>query len=202
ITSISIFNTLFQAENGKNFLDLANLAGSYWNRTHLLACRVARREHQPDVLPVLSHYVAQSDVQASSDEIIAFVQGPDPKLMNEHSLVRGLGCVSLAQVWAASALAMFTGKQDRRMQNKFTLKRRSDSEGAGDDETRQPKRLRSSTSRPEYVDSSRMRVESRSPSQVDSGSSGLSSLGYMDVETHYLGAPEDDTLRVCGLRLA
>jgi hypothetical protein len=196
VTSVSSFNTRFQAENGKNFSEINDVAASHWDRTHLLACRVVRREPQPDVLPVLSQHSEPSDVQASSDEIKAFVQDPDPTLMaqSEHSLVRGSGCVSLAHVWAA--LAMFTGKQDRRMQDKSTLKRRNDSEGAGEVETRQPKRLRSRTSRPEYVDSSRMRVDCRSPSQVDSGGSDGSSLGYVDIDTHYLGAPEDDTLRL------
>lgn len=63
-------------------------------------------------------YVTPSDVQSSSDEIRAFLQGPDLAHMaqSEHSLVRGSNCsMSLAHIWAA--MAMFEGSQDRRMRD-------------------------------------------------------------------------------------
>ena len=199
VVSESAFKARFQAENGKTFSELENVAASYWDRSHLLACRVVRREPQRNLLPVLSEYVASSDVQSSSDEIRAFLEGPDSALMaqSEHSLVRRSGCgISLAQIWAA--MAMFKGNQDRRMRDTFTTEGRNESEREDDDETRQPKRLRRHTLQPGFIDSSGMQVGSSSPPQVGSfdGSQG-SSIGYVDPDTHYLGVtPEDDTLRL------
>lgn len=101
MTSSAYFNTVvsqpafrarFKAENGKTFSDIEDAAASGWGRRHLLACRVVRREPQPNVLPILSHYTP-SDRKRLPDEIEAFLEGPDLGLMDqsEHSLVRNLG---------------------------------------------------------------------------------------------------------------
>lgn len=115
VTSESAFKARYQAENGKAFSDLQNVAASGWGRSHLLACRVVRREPQRNVLPILSQWSMASDVQSSSDEIRAFLQGPNSIFMaqSEHHLAWGSNCgISLAQIWAA--MAMFKGSRDRR----------------------------------------------------------------------------------------
>lgn len=44
VVSESAFRARFQAEQGENFSEIDNVAASYWERSHLLACRVVRRE--------------------------------------------------------------------------------------------------------------------------------------------------------------
>ncbi|KAI3276438.1 hypothetical protein DTO003C3_10174 [Penicillium roqueforti] len=199
VISESAFKARFQAENGKKFSELDNVAASYWGRPHLLACRVVRRDPQRNLLPILSQYVTPSDVQTSSDEIRAFLQGPDLTFMaqSEHYLVRRSNCgISLAQIWAA--MAMFKGNQDRRMRDVSTMQEQNESERDNDAEARQPKRFRRHTFQPDFIDSSGIQVGSSSPPHDGSydGSQG-SSLGYVDPDTHYLGmTPEDDTLRL------
>ncbi|KAJ5922493.1 hypothetical protein N7516_010196 [Penicillium verrucosum] len=199
VISESAFRARFQAENGKNFSQLKVVAASYWGRPHLLACRVVRRDPQRNLLPILSQYVTTSDIHSSSNEISAFLQGPDLTFMaqSEHYLVRRSNCgISLAQIWAA--MAMFKGNQDRRTRDIPTMQEQNESKNDNDDEARQPKRLRRHTFQPDFADSSEIQVGSSSPPQDGSynGSQG-SSLGYVDPDTHYLGTtPEDDTLRL------
>lgn len=143
VISESAFNARFQAEDGKNFSELENVAASYWGRPHLLACRVVRRDPQRNLLPILSQYVNPSDVKSLSDEIRSFLQGPDLTFMaqSEHYLVRRSKCgITLAQIWAA--MAMFKGNQDRRTRDLPAMQEPNESERDNDDEARQPKRLR------------------------------------------------------------
>ncbi|KAJ5454905.1 hypothetical protein N7530_012674 [Penicillium desertorum] len=199
VISESAFTARFQAENGKTFSELENVAASYWGRPHLLACRVVRRDTQRNVLPILSQHVTPSDVQSSSEEIRAFLQGPDLTFMaqSEHYLVRRSNCgISLAQVWAA--MAMFKGSQDRRTRDASPMEEQNESGYDNDAEVRQPKRLRRRISQPDFISSSGIQIGSSSPPHDDSydGSQG-SSLGYVDPDTHYLGiTPEDDTIRL------
>lgn len=198
IFSESAFRARFQAENGKNFSELENVAASYWGRPHLLACRVVGRDPQRNLFPILSKYVTTSDVHSSSNETSTFLQGPDLTFMaqNEHYLVRRSNCgISLAQIWAA--MAMFKGNQNRRTRDVPTMQGQNESE-RDNDEARQPKRLRRHTFQPDFADSSEIQVGSSSPPHDGSynGSQG-SSLGYVDPDTHYLGiTPEEDTLRL------
>ena len=139
VTPQFAFKARFKDENGKNFSELENGAASYWGRPHLLACRVVRRHPQRNLLPILSQYVTPSDVQSSSDEIRAFLQGPDLAFMaqSEHNLVRSSNCgTSLAQTWAA--MAMFKGNQDRRMRDVPSIQGEDESEH-DNDEARQSK---------------------------------------------------------------
>lgn len=204
VISESAFRARSQAEQGEKFSELKSVGASYWGRSHLFACRVVRREPQRNVLPILSQYSTPSDMQSLSDEIKAFLQGPDLTLMaqSEHHLVRGSNCgISLAQVWAA--MAMFKGNQDRRMRDvsdmpeQDSLEYGSDDDG-DDSEARQLKRPRRHTNQPNFVDSSGIQIGSSSPPRDNSynGSQG-SSLGYVDRDTHFLGVtPEDDTVRL------
>ncbi|RAL02363.1 uncharacterized protein BO80DRAFT_492520 [Aspergillus ibericus CBS 121593] len=202
VTSESAFRARFEAENGRNFSDLPHVAASSWGRSHLLACRVVRREPLRSILPILSPYIVPSDWQpSSSNEIDAFLQGPDSTLMaqSEHYLVRGSHCgPSLGQVWAA--MAMFKGSQGRRRQGISDLQMEgeggddSDSDSDSDTEIRS-KRPRRGTYQGEFVDSSTIQVGSSSP--VHDSSQGSSSVGYTDPESHTFGvAPEDETLRL------
>ncbi|OOF97364.1 hypothetical protein ASPCADRAFT_143774 [Aspergillus carbonarius ITEM 5010] len=208
VTSESAFRARFEAENGRNFSDLPHVAASSWGRAHLLACRVVRREPLYSVLPILSQYIVPSDVQpSSSDEIDAFLQGPDPTLMaqSEHYLVRGSHCgISLGQVWAA--MAMFKGSQGRRRRDISGVQEEdqgdnnnnTDSDGDSDSDSDtgiRPKRPRRHTFQGEFVDSSKLQVGSSSPPH--DSSLGTSSVGYIDPDFHTLGiAPEDETLRL------
>lgn len=197
VVSESASKARFQAENGNAFLNLQHVASSDWGRPHLLACRVVRREPKRSLLPILSQY-APVDLRSVSDEIRAFLQGPDLTLLNqsEHFLVRSSGhSMSLAHIWAA--MAMFKGNQDRRMRDPSTTEGRIESEHDNDPEERQSKRLRRPTFQPDSIDSSGIRVGSSSPPHGSYDGSQGSSLGYVDSDTHYLSiTPEDDTIRL------
>lgn len=199
VTSESAFNARFQAENGKTFCQLENVAASHWGRPHLLACRVVRRETQPNLLPVLSRHMMSSAKEPLPDEIRAFLKGPDPTLLaqSEHYLVRGSkSSLSLAQVWAA--LAMFKGGQDRCMSYINTTQGQDKNEHDIGGEGRLLKRIRRHTFQEDFVVSSGIQVGSSSPPHDGSyDGSQASSLGYVDADTRYLGImPEDDTLRL------
>lgn len=197
VTSDSAFKTRFQAEDGKTFSELENVSASSWGRAHLLGCRVVRREPLHNLLPILSQYTP-STAQPLSDEITAFLQGPDLTLMaeSEHNLVRNLSYgISLAQIWAA--MAMFKGSQDRRVRDLSIIQREDEGELDNDAAGRQSTRIRRQIVQPDFIDSSEIHFSS-SPSQgsLHGGSQG-SSLGYVDLDTHQLGiTPEDDTLRL------
>jgi hypothetical protein len=196
VVSESAFKARFQAENGQNFSELEEFAASGWGRPHLLACRVVRRDPQRNILPILSKYAIPSDVQSPSDEIQAFLRGPDSTFMtqSEHYLVRRSNCgISLAQIWAA--MAMFKGNQGRSARDiSTTILGQNESERDNDDGAR-PKRLRRQTSQPYFTDSGGIRVGSSSP--LPDGSQDGSDRSYVDSSTHYLSiTPEDDTVRL------
>lgn len=200
ILSESAFKTRFQAENGKHFSQLENVAASYWGRAHLLACRVVRRETQRNFLPALSRHIKPSDIQSPSGEITTFLEGPNLSLMakSEHYIVRSSNCsLSVAQIWAA--MATFKGSRNRRKRETASLQEQAEMVLEDDDlETRDTKRLRRATLQPGFIDSSGIQVGSSSPLHYRSysGSQG-SSLGYVDHDMHVLGrTPEDDTLRL------
>jgi hypothetical protein len=199
VTSESAFKARFQAENGKTFSQLENVAASHWGRPHLLACRVVRRETQPNLLPILSPHMVSPAEDPLPNEIKAFLKGPDPTLLaqSEHYLVRGSGSsLSLAQIWAA--LAMFKGGQDRRISHISTSQGQNEIEHLSGTEGRLPKRIRRHAFQEDFVVSSGIQVGSSSPPRDGSyDGSQASSLGYVDADTHYLGImPEDDTLRL------
>ncbi|KAL3469650.1 hypothetical protein BJX99DRAFT_251810 [Aspergillus californicus] len=78
--------------------------------------KISASEPRPDVLPALSQCIPSETLSFKSEEIEAFIQGPDMSLMkqSEHALVRGSkGGLYLGQVWAA--LGMFKGSKDRCM---------------------------------------------------------------------------------------
>ncbi|KAJ6150868.1 hypothetical protein N7470_007462 [Penicillium chermesinum] len=204
ITSESAFKTRFKAENRQVFENLRNAAASHWDRGHLFACRVVRREPQRNILPVLSRYTTPTDIDSASDEIKLFLKGPDMGSMaqSEHSLIRGSNySISLAQIWAA--MAMFKGSPDRRTQNitKDDDIVEEDSIIPADElETRHPKRARRFTNQPGFVESGSIQVDSSSPLAEGSSHSSSpqeSSLGYVDSDLHILAvSPEDDTMRL------
>ena len=201
IISESAFKTRFQVENAKCFSQLENVAASCWGRSHLFACRVVRREKQRSFLPSLSHFIAPSDIQSPSDEIKAFLRGPDWTLMakSEHHIVRSSNCgLSVAQIWAA--MATYRGNRDRRTREVFPIQEQIETlpENENVVETREPKRVRRHTFQPDFIDSSGIQVGSSSPPHHDSHhDSQGSSLGYVDRDMHFLGrTPEDDTLRL------
>ncbi|KAE8152935.1 hypothetical protein BDV25DRAFT_137337 [Aspergillus avenaceus] len=198
VVSESAFKARFQAENAKPFSELENAAASCWGRPHLLACRVIRREPQRTLLPILSDYISPSDTQCPSNEIRAYLQGPDLALMgqSEHYLVRSSDCpFSVAQIWAA--MAMFKGDQERRTRLPLVPKQQ-DYNDESDVETRDPKRRRRYTFQPGFVDSSGIQIGSSSPLADGSfDGSEVSSLAYVDPDSHYLSmTPEDNTLRL------
>ncbi|KAJ5105281.1 hypothetical protein NUU61_002628 [Penicillium alfredii] len=191
IINESTFQAYFQHDNGKLFSDLELVAASEWGRDHLFACRVIRRQTQRPILPILSDYTQPSDLKSSA-EIINFVNGPPgPMYMaqSEHRLVRSSGHgMSLGQIWAA--LAMFKGGQERRGKE---LKAGSDDEV--DEREERAKRPRRSTLQESFMDSRTIQVGSSSPQ--DTSSPGISSIGYVDPESHrLLASPEDETLRL------
>ncbi|KAJ5406102.1 hypothetical protein N7465_007386 [Penicillium sp. CMV-2018d] len=203
ITSESAFRARFQSDNGRAFSKLPTVAASHWDRSHLLACRVIRRESRRNVLPILSQHIYPSDVQDSTaDEIKAFLRGPEPEFMteSEHYLVRGSNSgISLGQIWAA--MATFKGSQDRRRRDLSDNPEKEYGESDGRIDERdgeaepRPKRARGYTSQEDYVNSSTMQVGSSSPPH--SGSHGTSSLDYVDSDSHILGiVPEDETFRL------
>lgn len=205
VTSESTFRARFQAEDGKSFRQLENVAASHWGRPHLFGCRVVRRDAQHNVLPILSQYTTPTDIHSAPDQIRMFLEGPDLPLMvqSEHYLVRGFKySTSLAQIWAA--MAMFKGSPNRRMQDTHGTEEIDHNEPEDDVKARHPKRARRHTIQPDFVESSGIQAGSSSPPHESSlYSPHGSSLGYVDLETHALGvSPEDDTLRLasCVLR--
>lgn len=196
VTSESTFRARFQAEGGKIFSELPNVAASSWGRAHLLGCRVVRRETLHNLLPILLQYTP-STAQPLSNEITSFLQGPDLALMteSEHNLVRNSSCgISLAQIWAA--MAMFKGTQDRRVRDLPVMQGQNENELDNEAAGRQSTRLRRQIVQPDFTDSGDIHFSS-SPPQGSQDSSQGSSLGYLDLDTHHLGiTPEDDTLRL------
>ncbi|CAI7671145.1 unnamed protein product [Penicillium discolor] len=181
VTSESTFRARFQAEGGKIFSELQNVAASSWGRGHLLGCRVVRREPLHNLLPILSQYTP-STAQPLSDEIISFLQGPDLALMAE------------TQIWAA--MAMFKGSQDRHVRNLPVVQGQNENELDNEAAGRQSTRLRRQIVQPDFMDSGDIHFSSSPPQGSHDGSQG-SSLGYLDLDTHHLGiTPEDDTLRL------
>jgi hypothetical protein len=201
VTSKSALKARFKSENGKLFAELDSVSASHWGRSHLLACRVVRREPQANLLPAISKYTGNTDLQSPPDEIKAFLQGPDPAHMtqSEHFLVRQSGYgISLGQVWAA--MAMLKQRTDKQEIRHPQAQDEADCEPDDTTEESPPKpRLRKGTFNAEFTDSSTMQVDSSSPLPLSSSFHGsqTSSLGYVDSHTHYLDiAPEDNTLRL------
>ncbi|KAE8155369.1 hypothetical protein BDV25DRAFT_146536 [Aspergillus avenaceus] len=199
VTSESVFRARFQAEKARPFSELHHVAASNWGRSHLLACRVLRREPVRQILPILSDYTIPSDVHpSSSDEIRAFLNGPDPTFttQSEHYLVRRSNNVTtLGQIWAA--LATFVGSPDRRSRD---LSGTPEGDEFDDDHyievEPRPTRFRCNSIQDNFLDSSRIQIGSSSPLH-DSSQRTPSSLGYVDSDSHLLGvAPEDETLRL------
>ncbi|PYI33599.1 hypothetical protein BP00DRAFT_455472 [Aspergillus indologenus CBS 114.80] len=186
----SAFNARFRSENGQIFSDLDEVSANFWGRSHLLACRVVRREPQRNVLPVLLPHIESSDIQSPSDEIKAFLHGPDSALMaqSEHYLVRSSNCsLSVAQIWAA--MATFKGPLDRRGRGTNVLDEPNEhmQDSETDLETRGPKRLRRLTSQQHFINPTQIQFGSSSPVRSDSyHGSQPSSVGYVDQDTHSL----------------
>lgn len=202
VTSVSAFNTRFKSEHKKHFVHLKYKPASDWGREHLFACRVVRHDSKDGVLPVLSPHVEKDDLK-SPGEISQFLDGPSPELWNqsEHYIVRNSNCVtSLAQVWAA--LAMFKGEKCRNTLEIPPPQKQEGSEGDSEDRrTRLPLRQRRQRSYADFVDSS-IEIGDSSPTRnplSDSSreSSSVSSLGYVDPDTHFGSIiAEDDTVRL------
>ncbi|PTU16916.1 hypothetical protein P175DRAFT_0505439 [Aspergillus ochraceoroseus IBT 24754] len=93
IASKSAFNARFKSENGKPFAELDSVSASHWGQPHLLACRVIRRKAQANLLPIISNYAANSDLQSPPNEIKTFLQGPNPAhiTQSKHFLVQKAG---------------------------------------------------------------------------------------------------------------
>ncbi|RDW64545.1 uncharacterized protein DSM5745_09956 [Aspergillus mulundensis] len=105
--------------------------------------------------------------------------------------------MSLGQVWAA--MAMFKGHRRRRA----ILDGEEESEMDDDTDAVQPKRRKYTAFNESFVDSSTMQVGSSSPPYGSSRESSLSSVGYVDLNSHISELiPEDDTLRLatCAIR--
>jgi hypothetical protein len=76
ITNKSTFKSRFKAEKRKAFSQLNYSTASDWDREHLFACRVLRRDTKNNhyILPILSKYKQSSDLHVSS-EIKKFLEG-------------------------------------------------------------------------------------------------------------------------------
>ncbi|KAL4968452.1 uncharacterized protein BDV14DRAFT_211649 [Aspergillus stella-maris] len=200
VTSELAFKARFQSETGESFSRLS----------HLLACRVIRREARPYVLPILSNSVMDSDVRSSLPaEIHAFLRGPDEGLMSqsEHYMVRRSNtCMSLGQVWLV--MAMFKGDQCRRAisgadvqeeneEQEYEEEGRESEPDDDDPDAMNPKRRRLNTINKNFVDSGKMQVGSSSPIEESSQEASLSSGGYVDLDSHISDLIlENDTLRL------
>lgn len=146
VTSPSVFEAQYAAEGGKRFQEITAASASNWDREYLLACRVVRKPRQEAILPSLAAFVPTLQGPAPNDQMAGYLAGPDPlhRQLGESRLVHIYG-VSLGQIWAAlGAFEIPAGD--------------SEAEEAADDndDHEQPlaKRVRRSTVREGYVDSS------------------------------------------------
>ncbi|KAL4875221.1 hypothetical protein BJY04DRAFT_202603 [Aspergillus karnatakaensis] len=74
-TTKSVFNSRFEAENGKILKRVELSAASSWGRPHMLACRVVRQDLQSNLLPILSLTPSDRDFKSLPKEIKSFLQG-------------------------------------------------------------------------------------------------------------------------------